>query len=333
VTTIPFEHSLAAHCETGTMAAMLRHNGLRLSEPMILGIAGGIFFAYLKPAALKHATIITRSRPGDIRPQIAKRLGVKFWSRAYRDPVRARTDLNGFLDRGTPVAVQTDMFYFDYWPDYQRNHFNAHFVVIVGRENGEYLVSDSYRAAIERVPEAVMDKARFARGELAPKGLAFCPIKVPASPDLKKAIVAGIKSACFNMVKLPMPFLGVKGMRLLAKKLPQWPAMVTDIEMLSHEAMMINVSLEERGTGGAGFRFMYASFLQEAAKLLNRPEFDGMAKDLMAIGDSWREFSLQAARMGKRRELGVDSFKTLSGMVSAQADREEVFFKKLLKLV
>jgi hypothetical protein len=134
------------------------------------------------------------------------------------------------------------------------------------------------------------------------------------------------------MVKLPMPFLGVKGMRLLAKKLPQWPAMITDSEMLSHEAMMINVSLEERGTGGAGFRFMYASFLQEAAKLLARPELDEMAKQLMAIGDSWREFSLQAARMGKRRELGVDNFKTLSGMVNSLADREEEFFKKLLKM-
>jgi phytoene dehydrogenase-like protein len=48
--------------------------------------------------------------------------------------------------------------------------------------------------------------------------------------------------------------------------------------------MMINVILEERGTGGAGFRFMYATFLREAAHVLGRTDLADMGNKMMQIG-------------------------------------------------
>jgi len=42
-----FEHRHAGHCESGTVAALLRHRGLDLSEPMVFGIGGGLFFLHL----------------------------------------------------------------------------------------------------------------------------------------------------------------------------------------------------------------------------------------------------------------------------------------------
>jgi hypothetical protein len=330
---IPFEHTLAAHCETGVMSAILKNKGLIISEPMVLGISGGIFFAYMKPKALETPTIVTRSIPGDIRKQIAKRLGVKFWAKKYGNPTKAQADLDALLARGIPTIVQTDVFYLDYTPNYARMHFNAHFITILGKENGVYTVSDVYEQKLETVKAEALARGRFAHGELAPKGLAFYPISVPVNPDLKKPIIAGIRSACFNMLKLPIPFIGIKGIRLLARKLPEYPSLIPDINKLSHETMMINIVLEERGTGGAGFRFMYASFLQEAAKVLNNPDLDLLSKQMMAIGDKWRELSLFAARIGKKRDLGVDRFKELAHLVNERADAEEAFFKKLSAVV
>jgi hypothetical protein len=59
---------------------------------------------------------------------------------------------------------------------------------------------------------------------------------------------------------------------------------------------------EEIGTGGAGFRFMYASFLQELAAATGYAALEGLAQRLVAIGDRWQEFAIACARMIKRRD-------------------------------
>ena len=40
-------HSPAAHCENGAISSLLRFYGFDLSEPMIFGLASGLFFTHL----------------------------------------------------------------------------------------------------------------------------------------------------------------------------------------------------------------------------------------------------------------------------------------------
>lgn len=42
-----FNHQQTAHCESGAVAALLRHNGLDLSEPMIFGLSSALTYAYI----------------------------------------------------------------------------------------------------------------------------------------------------------------------------------------------------------------------------------------------------------------------------------------------
>jgi len=324
---------MAAHCESGTIAALLNHAGLVISEPMVFGVSGGIFFAYLKSKKLSFPMIVPRSRPGQIRVNIAKRLGIDFMCRTFRRPDDGMAALDATLAQGHPAAVQVDMFYMDYFPSYARVHFNAHFVTVIGKENGAYIVSDCYHPAIARVSEEAMRQGRYAGGDLAPKGLLFYPRSVPLSPELKPAILKGIKDACFNMLRIPVPFLGVKGIRYFARKVVDWPKLTDDVDFLSHQIMLISVTLEDRGTGGAGFRFMYATFLQEAAKTLGRADLEKMSKEMMAIGDRWREIALFTARIGKNRDLGPARLSELSAMLAARANEEEDFFKRLYVMV
>jgi hypothetical protein len=93
--------------------------------------------------------------------------------------------------------------------------------------------------------------------------------------------------------------------------------------------MKINILLEDQGTGGAGFRFMYATFLQQASAILVKPEWSELSKEMMKIGDGWREISLFAARIGKNRELGPDRLKELGTMLVGRAEAEERFFRRL----
>jgi hypothetical protein len=58
-----------------------------------------------------------------------------------------------------------------------------------------------------------------------------------------------------------------------------------------------------------------------------------MSKEMMEIGDKWRNISYFAAKMSKNRDLGPDRFKELSMLVHAQADEEQKFFSDLYKLV
>jgi hypothetical protein len=78
---------------------------------------------------------------------------------------------------------------------------------------------------------------------------------------------------------------------------------------------------------------MYATFLQQAADIVKEQQLNDMSKEMMEIGDNWRNISYFAAKIGKKRDLGPERMKELSGMIHAQADLEQKFFTELYKLV
>jgi hypothetical protein len=321
---------MAAHCESGAVTSLLNNAGLDITEPLVFGISSGIFFGYFhKMKSFTFPTFIVRNKPGSIRDNLAKRLGIKFHTEQFHIPDEGMKRLDELLEKNIPVAVQVDFFYMDYLPEWERVHINVHFIVVVGKTGSKYIISDSYFPNLVELEPASLRKARFAGGSMSPKGFLFYPESIPKEIDYKKAILKGTKKACFNMLKIPLPFLGIKGIRMFAKKIVDWPYFARDMEHLSHEVMKINILLEDQGTGGAGFRFMYASFLQQGSVILCKPEWNELSKEMMEIGDGWREISLFASRIGKNRELGPDRLKELGNMLIGRAEVEERFFRRL----
>jgi hypothetical protein len=330
---IAFEHRMAAHCETGTVTSLLNHGGLEITEPMVFGIASGIFFGYFESSNFSFPTFIVRNKPGSIRKNISKRLGVHFYEQDFRDSLKGEKTLNELISKGIPTATQVDFYYMDYMPDYQRVHINVHFINVIGMNENAYLVSDSYYPKKTELKIQTLNKARFAGGFMAPKGFLFYPISIPKEINYQKAIITGIKKASYNMLKLPVPFIGIKGMRKFARKVKTWSDIARDLDHLSHEIMRINILLEDQGTGGAGFRYLYATFLQQAAAKLNEDRLIDMSKRMMLIGDNWRNISYFAAKAGKNRDLGPDRLNELSEMINARADEEQQFFSDLARIV
>jgi hypothetical protein len=166
---------------------------------------------------------------------------------------------------------------------------------------------------------------------MAPKGFMFYPVNVPEKIDLGKAIKDGIKGATKNMLKIPLPFIGVKGIRRFADKIVDWPKYSRDEDFFTDKVFRITIFLEDQGTGGGGFRFLYASFLQEAAKVLDNPRLEEMSKEMMKIGDGWREVSLASAKIAKQRDFSRERLAEIGNLLRQRADAEESFFTRLGK--
>jgi len=329
-----FTHQMAAHCESGTLTALLKHNGLEISEPMIFGIGSGLYFGYLSHTpSLNFPMFIIRTKPGQLRKKIAKRTDIKFKTQKFKDKDKAEEALDNLIAQKIPVAVQVDFYYMDYIPQWERVHANIHFITVVGKEGDEYIVSDSYYPKLARLHKDKLRKARFAGGYMAPKGFMYYIESVPESVDDKTLIPKAVKNTINNMIGIQPGFIGVRGIRLFSKKVQQWPKITRDIDHLSHEIMKINVFLEDQGTGGGGFRYLYATFLRQTSELFNDQDLSDMSKKMMEIGDGWRKISYFAAKIGKNRELGPAKLKELGDMILERADAEENFYKELKQII
>ena len=330
---INFPHRQFAHCESGVTANLLNHHGFPCSEAMAFGIGGGLFFAYVPFIKLNFLPLTTfRTGPGSIFSKATKSLGIQIKREKFSNPVVAEQRLDRLLEEGRPVGAQTGVFWLPFFPPAYRFHFNGHNLVVIGKEGNDYLISDPIFEEMVRCPVADLRKARFAKGALAPKGKLYYIEKMPQQFDLPQAVTAGIKEVCRGMLKTPVPLAGVRGIRLLARQLAKWPAKFDEKQTLLYLGHVIRMQ-EEIGTGGGGFRFIYAAFLQEAAEVLENDKLLDLSKHCTEIGDLWRDFALLASRVCKGRAEIQDSFDDLSQLLLQCAAEEQILFGDLLKVM
>jgi Domain of unknown function (DUF4872)/Butirosin biosynthesis protein H, N-terminal len=329
---INFQHHQSAHCESGVASNLLLHNGLRLSEPMIFGIGSGLFFGHMPFLKVNGIPATTyRIFPGLIFARTCKQLGIKMKAETFRSEIKAMEQLDRVLDSGKPVGLLTSVYYLPYLPSALRFHFNAHNMVVYGKENNEYLVSDPIMDTVTRIDAADLQRARFAKGALPPKGRMYYPEFVPTNVDLKKPIVKGIKKTATDMVTIPVPLFGIRGERYLAKKVLQYPVKLDKRKAALFLGNIVRMQ-EEIGTGGAGFRFIFAAFLQEAAAVLNQEWLKEISKEVTTTGDRWREFAYEAARICKDRAITGENYERLYEIMNDCANREEKIFNQLRKI-
>jgi hypothetical protein len=328
-----FTHQQASHCESGVMSAIVRHYGLPLSEPMAFGLSSALTFAFLPFIKLSGLPLVSyRMPPGTIIRGLQKPLRFSMHTEKFRRPEDGAARLDELLDAGRVVGMQVSVFWLPFMPPDFRFHFNAHNLIAYGRDgaSGDYLLSDPVLEEPVRCAGIDLSKARFARGPLAPKGLLYYPGSAPQEPAWEREIPAAIKKTTRNMLRTPLPVIGVKGITRVARAFERLPA-ATDPQAAKLTIGHLVRMQEEIGTGGGGFRFMYAAFLEEAATLAARPALAELAAQLVEIGDLWREFALAAARMIRDRDP-LDP-RHLAALLHAQAAREKTFFTALDKAV
>lgn len=309
------------------MAAFLRHQGMPISEAMAFGISSALAFAYLPFVRLNGLPLIAyRMPPGAIICGLDRGLdlGVRFETFRSREAGMARLDQ--LVDAGHLVGLQTSIFWLPYIPQGLRFHFNAHNLLVYGREGDEYLISDPVAETVVRCARRDLEKARFAKGVLAPKGRLYYATRGPVAPDWRALGKRALARTARIMLYAPLPLVGVRGMRWLARSVERLPLANGGDAARLYVGHIVRMQ-EEIGTGGAGFRFMYAAFLQELAAATGQAALEAFAARLVAIGDRWQEFAIACARMIKQRDP-LEPPK-LAALLRELAQAEKSFFRDL----
>ena len=318
-----FTHQHTAHCESGVMSTMLKANGIDFNEAMVFGLAHALTFVYLPIIKVSGMPLISyRMPPKSIIKNVSKMLKVRLKMQKFSNEKAGQMALDQALENGKLVGLQTSVFWLPYFPPEMRFHFNAHNLLVYGKEQDTYLISDPVFETVQRCAVQDLQKARFAKGALAAKGLMYYFEQTPdfAQIDLPALIRKAIRKQAKQMLA-PLFFVGVKGIRTVAKSIENLAACKKGEKYnrlyLGHIVRM----QEEIGTGGAGFRYLYAYFLEQAAEICNEPKFKQASEQMTEIGDLWREFAtLCVKQCRKPSEAG---YKEVAEFLRGIADQEE----------
>ena len=330
-----FEHLQSAHCENGVTRSLLKNIGInQITEPLAFGIGSGLFFVYLPFLKINNGPVIAfRPMPGLIFKRTCKALGIEVVRKKFRSKLQAEIFLNECLAQGHPVGCQVGVYYLPYFPKEYRFHFNAHNLIVYGHDDDKYLVSDPVMENPTTLSSYELERVRFAKGALSPNGQIYYP-KAPVvirEDQIKKAIVSGIKKNVRDMLQPIVPIVGVKGIRYTGNKIKKWRDKLGLKQAGLYLAQLVRMQ-EEIGTGGGGFRYIYAAFLQEAYQYHLIDELMEISKIFTTSGDLWRTAAVQAAGIYKGRLGSSEDFNVVGDYLMEIAEIERQAFAALSKI-
>ncbi len=326
-----YTHYQCGHCESGSVSSLMKNMGFEISEPMALGISSNIGFAFLPFIKVWGNPLIAfRMLPGTIIKGVQKRLGIRFLIKTYDDQQEAMDELDRLLSEGRAVGVQASIAYLPYFLGEWRTPFNGHMTIVYGREGNEYLISDPLFDHITRVTCDELRKARFATGPNAPKGFMFYPVEIPETVDYKKAIKKSVKKVAFMMLQPMFPYYGVLGIKSYARSVRK---LHKNPDANFKRSFMNNIFMfqEMVGTGGGGFRYMYAAYLREIYEMLKIPALLEASKKMVEAGDMWRQAAASCAKFIQGKTDEVDLNQT-AGLYRECARMEKEIYLMLKKI-
>ena len=124
---------------------------------------------------------------------------------------------------------------------------------------------------------------------------------------IRNAITKNTRSILYP----PIRNVGVKGINHFASEIVKWPKLFPPESALFRQLYELSyVMLEEDGTGGGLFRYLYSTFLREASELLNNRELADLSQRYYQIGQKWttiakliRETPKNAANVHEARKV------------------------------
>lgn len=169
-----FPHQHTAHCESGVMSTLLKYHGHNLDEAMIFGISHALTFVWMPLIKLNGMPLVSyRTAPRSIIKNTCKALGLKLSVRKFSDAQSGQAALDAALSSGKLAGLQTSVFWLPYFPPQMRFHFNAHNLLVYGKDGNDYLISDPVFETVQRCAAEDLQRARFAKGVLAAKGMMY----------------------------------------------------------------------------------------------------------------------------------------------------------------
>lgn len=175
-----FEHQQAAHCESGVISNLMRHHGVPMTESMALGLSSALSFAYLPFIKLSGLPLISyRMPPKAIIKGLLAPMAARFRFETFRSAEAGAQRLDALLAGGQIVGLQTSVYWLPYFPPNMRFHFNAHNLLVYGKDGDDYLISDPVFEEPVRCASADLRERASPRACSRPR--ASCTTRRPSS--------------------------------------------------------------------------------------------------------------------------------------------------------
>lgn len=326
-----FRHVPGKHCGSTALMNAAWYLGEPLSEPTCFGLGAGLGFFLIEGRGMKPSRAIS-TRSFNLEANFFAHLGVNFAWIQSRRPEEALAQVKEKLREGTPVMLQTDIFYLDYYNS--STHFPGHIVLLTGVDEarGEVTLSDTHFEDVQPLPLSSLLAGWNV--EMLPFAIQhnFFPVKLPKrSPGrplvtadiLRRAIRAQAESLLSELDFGPAKW-GLAYLEAFAEKLPSWQQS-EDAAFCYRFAYQV---IEKRGTGGGAFRLIYADFLEEAAQTLPPVASLGLAEMVRSAGHNWSNLSAALRVLSEGYDEG--QMKEAQKLIFAIQEQEIAFCRKVL---
>jgi hypothetical protein len=209
------------HCETTTLGALLRHEGLELSEPMLFGLGEGLGFVYWDARNMGFPFLGGRTKPAAITRTVADRLGLALHIEETASPRKAWQNVVAGLGAGRPVGLQLDCYHLDYFTT--KVHFGGHFVAMYGYDDTHaHLIDTVQQGGAVTTTLDGLARARSERGPMTARNRSYtigCPT---GRPELGDAVRAAVHNNALAFLNPPIANLGHRGIATAARRVARW---------------------------------------------------------------------------------------------------------------
>jgi butirosin biosynthesis protein H-like/uncharacterized protein DUF4872 len=304
-----YRNLTAGHCGSGAMRNLIYHYcDLDLPEGVVFGLGAGLDSVYFSYEG-QQPPFMLFGRGSSMEVDLADTLGIDYAEQMQPDNDLAWDEVREEILAGRPTMLSGDIFYLDY-REY-KVHFPAHRFVLLGFDDDkqEVYIADRTREETETCSMGALRKSRNPTGAISTynswgkfaSGTVRNTLPDACGLALRKTVerMLGMDTSQRDLMAMARGSedgileVGLKGLRVFADELAQWPQSADP----GAHAQYVDNAIIKYGTGGGFFRNHFAVFMQWAQE--QRPDLvSNVTLNLANQGaDQWNALSVQMQRL------------------------------------
>jgi hypothetical protein len=353
------------------MRDLFEYYGFPMSEAMAFGLDATMGFGFFDTTS--NVSFIPESnipfflggKQGTIEPNslACRLLGITLRKQSFTSADKAWEESKKLINQDIPLILQVDLGYLPHFEGEGDIHFGGHAITLAGydEEEGIAYIGDTEVDGYQNITIEQLKKGRSSEHGpkfMRPKNAQFSMKRRPDGkhPPLAAGAKVAIQKVVNNMLRPSVNSSGIQGLKLFASSIPQWDekligeAKDPEGKTISRSRLMFELMhgyIETWGTGGASFRNLYRSFLEEllthpelkkGSKAWTTDEFKILEGCIPIIEDSAKNWTLFAATVKnaaveyKDDCLNQVDLSELHNITLDILSKEENLFKTLLKI-
>lgn len=200
----------------------------RIPDQFFFAMSGFCSFAYIKTnkSDIKRMVSFGDGRTKQMYKFLAPIVNFDYHHIECKTPERALLRAKKEIDNGFPVVIGAlDMYYLEYYPKlYHNEHIPFHYVLMIGYNDEEKCIY-LYDCGRKDVIELSFENLLLAMNAEYPglcKPNTICTIRMDNPRDKKYILKKSLEYKANLFTEPPTNFLGINGLKKLAKELPNW---------------------------------------------------------------------------------------------------------------